>query len=317
MISCTEFIPMYSEFFKFLEKKGGGYDAVLKYWYHISDTSLGDLTNPHSMASFCEKYGGYDGAKKYWGHTTSEEACDTYSVEDPKNRYSYSEMRYCPSRAMLNSLEHIEPYENYCEHCKIIYSRVLEKYGVVYERDHSRVSEARCSSVLYEKGNKPTGNYTEPGEGRIVNEMKRDGKKYLHRDFHLLGDNALKYCGDVFGDDAVIEFLTDYAKTFFAPQIDEIKKHGMIVLKDWLDRLYRVEEASEVLHTVLVGDVLTVTIDKSPVIEYMRSLNQEPSKYYIEETRTLYKAIADECGLDFKLEYYNEDGAAKFVFKKK
>ena len=94
MISCTEFIPMYSEFFKFLEKKGGGYDAVLKYWSHISDTSLGDLTNPHSMASFCEKYGGYDGAKKYWGHTTSEEACDTYSVEDTEKRYSYSEMRY-------------------------------------------------------------------------------------------------------------------------------------------------------------------------------------------------------------------------------
>ena len=91
----------------------------------------------------------------------------------------------------------------------------------------------------------------------------------------------------------------------------------MIVLKDWLDRLYRVEEASEVLHTELVGDVLTVTVDKSPVIEYMRSLNQEPSKYYIEETRTLYKTIADECGLDFELEYYNEDGGTKFAFTKK
>ncbi len=317
MISCTEFIPMYSEFFKFLEKKGGGYDAVLKYWYHISDTSLGDLTNPHSMASFCEEYGGYMGAKKYWGHTVSEEACDTYSVEDPEKRYSYSEMRFCPSRAMLNSLEHIEPYEHYCEHCKIIYSRVLEKYGAVYERDHTHVAEARCSSVLYEKGNEPPADFKEPKEGRRVGGCKREGKKYLHRDFHLLGDNALKYCGEVFGDDAVVEFLTDYAKTFFAPQIEETKKHGMIVLKDWLDRLYRVEEASEVLHAELVGDVLTVTIDKSPVIEYMRSLNQEPSKYYIEETRTLYKAIADACGLEFNLEYYNEDGGTKFTFTKK
>ncbi len=78
--------------------------------------------------------------------------------------------------------------------------------------------------------------------------------------------------------------MTDYAKTFFAPQIDEGKKHGIIVLKDWFDRLYRVEEASEVLHTKLMDDVLTVTVDKSSVIEYMRSLNQEPSKYYIEET---------------------------------
>ena len=28
MISCTEFIPLYSEFFKFLEKRGG-HDAVM------------------------------------------------------------------------------------------------------------------------------------------------------------------------------------------------------------------------------------------------------------------------------------------------
>ena len=31
MISCTEFIPLYSEFFKFLEKRGG-YDEVLRYY---------------------------------------------------------------------------------------------------------------------------------------------------------------------------------------------------------------------------------------------------------------------------------------------
>ena len=31
MISCTEFIPLYSELFAFLERIGG-YDAVLDYW---------------------------------------------------------------------------------------------------------------------------------------------------------------------------------------------------------------------------------------------------------------------------------------------
>ena len=111
--------------------------------------------------------------------------------------------------------------------------------------------------------------------------------------------------------------MTDYAKTFFAPQLDETKKHGLIVLKDWIDRLYRVEEASELVHAELQGDVLTVTVDKSPVIEFMRSLNQEPSRYYIEETRTLYAAVADACGLDFELDYYNEDGGTRFKFIKK
>ena len=30
MISCTEFIPLYSEFFKYLDKDGG-HDAVMEY----------------------------------------------------------------------------------------------------------------------------------------------------------------------------------------------------------------------------------------------------------------------------------------------
>ncbi len=313
MISCTEFIPLYSEFFKFLEKQGG-YDAVLKYWYHISDTSLGDKTNPHSLVSFIEKFGGFDGALAYWGHTTSEEACDIYSVLDPENRQYYSEMRYCPSRAMLNSIEHIEPYEHYCEHCKIIYSRVLEKYGVVYERDHSQVCHARCSSILYEAGNKPEGGKLESGEGRIVKHMKREGKKYLHKDFHLLGDNALKYCAEHYGADAVVNFLKGFAVYYFAPQIREMKEQGLPAVQQWLEKLYRVEEASEVLHTQLSGDTLTVTIDYCPVIAFMRSLNQEPSACYIEQTRTLYAAIAQAAGLDFVLDRYEENGAAQFRF---
>lgn len=315
MISCTEFIPLYSEFFKYLDKRGG-YDAVLQYWYHISDTSLGDKTNPHSMASFMERLGGFEGARAYWGHTTSEEACDMCGILNLQERYSYSQMNYCPSRAMLNELKHIEPYEHYCEHCKIIYSRVLEKYGVVYERDHSHVHEARCSSLLYEAGHKPEGDYTVPREGCEVTRMKREGKKYLHRDFHLLGDNALKYCADNYGGEAVVDFVWRFAQVYFAPQIDDAKARGLVALKEWIEKIYTVEEAPEVLHAELTDGQLTVTIDKSPVIEFMHSLNQEPSECYIEQTRTLYAAVADACGFGFNLEYYNTDGATKFIFRK-
>ena len=313
MISCTEFIPLYNEFFKFLDRKGG-YHEVLEYWYHISDTSLGDLTNPNSLASNCELYGGFDGARKYWAHTTGEEACDVYALYNPTERYSYSEMRFCPSRAMLNAFTHITPYEHYCEHCKIIYSRVLEQYDTCYERDHSHVSEARCSSILYEKGHKPTYDFTVPNENCTVSHMKREGKKYLHRDFHLLGDNALKYCGDKYGADAVRTFLTDYTKAFYAPLIARIRLEGLSALEQWIQKLYETEEASQVLHCSLSNRELLVTVDSSPVISYMASLNQQPSEYYIEQTKTLYQTLAEECGFTFTLHEYRENGAARFTF---
>ena len=325
MISCTEFIPLYSEFFKFLEKRGG-HDAVMDYWIHISDSSIGDKTNPNSLAYKCEKYGGFDGAVAYWGHTLTEEACDLIEIKNREKKLRFLHMRHCPSRGMLNALKHVEPYYDYCSHCKVLYSLVLEKYGVTYIQDNSKVDRAECASILYETKNPPDFDFTKItddeaiklfGEGTEIVDMKSEDNKYLHRDFHLLGDNALKYCADRFGDEAVVEFINDFARYYYAPVIEKIKKGGLSAIEEWIKGVYEIEEASELVHTEISEDSLTFTIDKSPVIEYMHSLNQEPSKYYIEETRTLYRVIAEECGYGFSLEYYNEDGGTRFIFARK
>lgn len=319
MISCTEFIPLYSEFFKYLEKKGGS-DAVMQYWHYISDNSIGDKTNPNSLASFIERANTpFEGAINYWNHTLTEEASDLYKIIDSNNHLCYTHMRHCPSRGMLNALKHVDPYHNYCKHCDIIYQRVLDKYGIVYEMDFSRIDNAECSSMLYENGHRPDVDVTNiesvrTDETMTVIDMKAEDNKYLHRDFHLLGDLALKYCGEQFGDESVAEFLTDYTLNYYSPQIEDIKKRGLTAIKEWIEKIYEVEEATELLHTELTDTSLTVKIDKSPVIEYMRSLNQQPSKYYIEETRTLYNVIAEACNFNFFLIDYNEDGTATFKF---
>ena len=325
MISCTEFIPLYSEFFKYLEKRGG-HDFVMEYWIYISDTSIGDVTNPNSLAYKCEKLGGFEGAIAYWGHTLTEEACDLFEMEDRNERVKYSHMRHCPSRGMLNDLAHVEPYYDYCSHCNVIYARVLEKYGIVYERDNSEIEKAECRGCFYEKGNPPKFDFRTVNDeelkakkdecGISIIDLKSEDNKYLHRDFHLLGDLALKYCGEKFGDDAVIDFLTDYVKGYYSPVIEKIKKGGITALEAWIKDVYRIEEAEEYLETFRTENKLVVNIKKSPVIEYMRSLNQSPTKYYIEETRTLYRVIAEETGLKFNLMFYNDDGACQFVFEK-
>lgn len=325
MISCTEFIPLYSEFFKFCEKKGGK-SAVMDYWIYLSDTNIGDKENPNSLAYKCENLGGFLGAIAYWGHTLTEEACDLIHFIDNKNKVFYSRMRHCPSRGMLNSLSHVEPYSDYCSHCKVIYQRVLEKYGIVYERDHRNIDKAECRSLLYEVGNRPDFDYHNAsdseayahfcGEDVKIIDLKTEDNKYLHRDFHLIGDNALKYCGDKYGRDSVVEFIFDFVKHYHSPLIKKIKEEGLSALEGWFKKLYEIEEASDLLHTELSENSLTVVIKKSPAIEYMYSLGKEPSEYYIEETKTLYKAIAELSGYKFSLEYYFHNGETKFVFTK-
>ena len=103
-------------------------------------------------------------------------------------------------------------------------------------------------------------------------------------------------------------------KNYYSPIIADIRRSGLSALKAWIEGVYETEEASDLLHTELTNNLLTVKIDRSPVIEYMHTLGQKPTKYYIEETRTLYRVIAEECGFGFELCRYEDDGRAEFTF---
>lgn len=138
MISCTEFIPAFSELFTFLHKKGGKAE-VIKFWNSISDNSHA-LRRLHDLAS--EK--GLAGCYEYWSHALTEEAADFRMTLDEEKGVFQIHMRYCPSMGRLISEKHIEPYEFYCEHCDVLYRRVLEPLGFTYDIDMCNCHRAEC-----------------------------------------------------------------------------------------------------------------------------------------------------------------------------
>lgn len=136
MISCTEFIPAYSELFKYLHERGGK-DAVVRFWQRLSDSFLNNLRDLAARK-------GLAGCFEYWSHTLTEEAADfRMTIDEEKGEFTI-EMRHCPSMGRLLEYEHIEPYEYYCEHCDTLYRRVLEPLGFTYEVDLSRCDQATC-----------------------------------------------------------------------------------------------------------------------------------------------------------------------------
>ncbi len=143
MISCTEFIPAYSELFKFLEARGG-HETVLDFWNYLSDSFLGnlrDLVAEHGLR----------GCWLYWSHTLNEEAADfTMEIDDEAGEFRIL-MHACPSRGMLNALGHVEPYHDYCGHCDALYRRVLDPLGFDCTMDLSHVDEARCTLTVRSK----------------------------------------------------------------------------------------------------------------------------------------------------------------------
>lgn len=136
MISCTEFIPAYSELFKFLEARGGK-QAVEGFWNDLSDRFLGNLRS-------AVEANGLRGCWLYWSHTLNEEAADfTMELDEAAGEFKIT-MHHCPSMGRLIALTHVEPYHDYCRHCDVLYRRVLEPLGYHYSLDRSRCDEARC-----------------------------------------------------------------------------------------------------------------------------------------------------------------------------
>jgi len=144
MIPCTDFIPAYSELFKFLEQKGGK-DAVLDFWNYLSDNFLVNLRE------LVERHG-IRGCWLYWSHTLNEEAADfTMELDEEAGEFKIV-MHHCPSKGRLLQYSHLQPYHDYCRHCDVLYRRVLEPLGYEYRLDMSECEQAKCSILVRDKG---------------------------------------------------------------------------------------------------------------------------------------------------------------------
>ena len=146
MISCTEFIPAYSEGFKYFEQIGGRKELET-FWSYLSELYLKDTLEKLVAEE------GLEGCNTYWSHSLNEEAADfKMTLNEIKGEFKIH-MIHCPSKGMLNELTYMEPYHSYCDHCPALYSPILARQGYKYVEDMSRCKDATCSVTISLKNN--------------------------------------------------------------------------------------------------------------------------------------------------------------------
>ena len=149
----------------------------------------------------------------------------------------------------------------------------------------------------------------------LVHDVRSSDNKYLHRDFHGSNDIAVRYVGEMYGDNGVKDFLRKFACAYYLPLVEQIKKDGLKALQAQITGLYEYEEVPEVCHTELSDNQLQVKIDRCPGVEHIKKSGVAPSKWYVELTRTINETIADMAGIGFEMISYNEeDGAACYRY---
>ena len=311
MISCTEFIPCYSELFTYLEEKHGRQE-VDRFWEYLFQPNGQGIPLINHV-----KEEGIRGCFTYWKKSLNEEAADFTMYLNEKRGYYTLNMHRCPSKGHLLELQDeigITPYHDYCLHCDH-YRAAVEKVGLKYIFNFVGTDHASCSILIYDP---------EIFDGRVIvdedtliMDRRAADNEYFHPDFHSSLNRGMAYLGDQYGLEAVEEFLTRYTKRVHKATLDAIEQEGLPGIERAIRETYRKEKAEDAVKFVRTEDSLAVEVVYCPAVKHLHSIGRTVFSWYPYTTRVMMECFAKAAGCSFVWEQYEEEsGAASFRFVK-
>lgn len=309
MISCTEFIPCYSELFTYLEEKHGR-DEVERFWEYLFKPTGEGIP----LINFLKQ----EGIRGHWSYlegTLNEEAADFTMYLNEKRGFCMCVMHHCPSKGRLLELKEeigIVPYPDYCLHCDH-YRAAIEKVGLKYIFNFIGTDHAACSELVYDE--KIFDGRIIIDEDTLIMERQASDNEYFHRDFHSSMNDGIEYLGANYGLQEVQEFLTRYTKNVCWRTIEAIKEEGLVAIQKNIKETYRKEKAEDVLNTELDENGLAVTVAYCPAVKHLHSTGRTVSSWYRYTTEVVMTTMAEAGGFQFTMERYDEEtGAAAYRF---
>ena len=309
MISCTEFIPAYSELFTFLDKKYGR-DEVDRFWTYLFKPDGKGIP----LVNFVKKEG-IRGCFSYWAHSLNEEAADFTMYLNEKKGWFTIQMHRCPSKGRLLALKEsigITPYPDYCLHCDH-YRAAVAEVGLEYVYNFIGTDRAACSILIYD----PTrfdGRVIPDADTEVMDRRAGDNE-YFHPDFHSSLNRGTRYLGEKFGSEVLEEYLAAYAAHVYAYL--DIEKTGLDGIAALIQDTYKKEKAPDVLTLEKGKGSLTVRVSRCPGVTHLHKIGQEVSPFYVFTTTVVMRELARRAGAQFTLLSYNEEtGAAHYTFTK-
>lgn len=136
-------------------------------------------------------------------------------------------------------------------------------------------------------------------------ERKATDNEYLHKDFHGAMNLGLRYLDEKYGADAVREYLRQFARAYYKPLIDDLRKRGLVALKEHFERIYRIEGAP--ISLTLAEDELVLDVPACPAVTHLRRRGAAVSPRFVETTRTVNETLCE--GTPFAAELVEYDAS--------
>ena len=82
-----------------------------------------------------------------------------------------------------------------------------------------------------------------------VMERRASDNEYIHKDFHGALSAAIEYLHKNYGEQAVRDYLWQFANTFYSPLKDALSERGLVALKEHFEKIYKIEEPTSGIQT--------------------------------------------------------------------
>lgn len=149
----------------------------------------------------------------------------------------------------------------------------------------------------------------------VVRRFRSDNE-YLHRDFHGALSAGIEYLHAHYGEQAVVEYLWQFARAFYAPLTDALRRRGLVALEEHYRRVYDLEGGEA--HFQRSDDQLRIEVHACPAVMHMRSQGYPVARLFRETLATVGKAICHGTGFDAELlEYDDQTGRSVCRFTRR
>jgi hypothetical protein len=131
-----------------------------------------------------------------------------------------------------------------------------------------------------------------------------EDNEYLHRDFHGALSAGIEYLHEKYGEDAVREYLWQFARSFYAPLTEALGSRGLVALEEHYGRVYELEGGE--VRISRSDDELRIEIEACPAVTHMRKQGYSVARLFRETKGTVGKAICHDTHFEAELLEYDD-----------
>ena len=139
---------------------------------------------------------------------------------------------------------------------------------------------------------------------REIMHRQASDNEYLHPDFHGALSVGIEYLHEKYGEQAVRQYLWQFARTFYAPLTEALNTRGLAALAEHFRTVYALEGGAA--RFSLSEDELRIEVDACPAVKHMRQQGYPVARLYRATTETVNRAICHETPFAAELVEYDE-----------